>query len=189
MSDRGNVWQTLAATLVSVGGAVLIYKATGRAELRWWTDPIFWIGAGAVAAGAVIFVWLLVPPWLTNRHTRRARREQALREGLANQRQWIDEILRELGEISSQLKGELRWGKRGAFFPNTAWTKNQHLIKGDIRTVVESVYYRAHLLDQETLSATHAELDERETHERQQVKQAVDAAAEAVGDLRNEVQP
>jgi hypothetical protein len=168
---------------------VLIYTATWRAELSWWTDPIFWIGAVAVAAGALIFLWLLVPPWLKDRQVRQARSEQALREGRANQRQGLDEIVRELGAISSQLKGELRWGKRGNLFPNNAWTKNQHLVTGKTQTLVESAYERAHLLDQETLSTTQAELDEKETQERQQAKQAVDAAAEAVRDLRDEVQP
>jgi hypothetical protein len=140
-------------------------------------------------AGSLIFLWLLVPPWLTDRQIRQTRSEQALSEGRANQRQGLDEIARELGQISSQLKGELRWGKRGSLFPNTAWTKNQHLVTGQIRALVDSAYERAHVLDQETLSAPQAELDEKETQERQQAKQAVDAAAEAVRDLRDGVQP
>jgi hypothetical protein len=188
MSDRRSVWATLAGTLVTLGGAVVIYKATERRELCWWTDPIFWIGAAALAAGAVIFVVLLVPPWLTDRHVRQARSEQLLLEGRANQRDGLDEIVRELGQISSQLKGELRWGKRGSLFPNAAWTKNQHLVSGETHTLVDSAYGQAHLLDQETLSATQAELDANETHTRQQAKEAVDRAAEAVRDIRDEIQ-
>lgn len=185
-ADHRSVWTTLAATLVTVGVAVLI--AVG-VDLIWWTDPIFWIGAVALTAGAFIFLWLLVPPWLTNRRLRRLRKEEARREGRANQREGLDEILRELGQISSQLKGELRWGKRDGLFPNTAWAKNQHLVTGDARALVEDAYEQAHLLDQATISAAQLELDERETQERQHAKPVVDAAAEAVRDLHDEVQP
>ena len=44
------------------------------------------------------------------------------------------------------------------------------------------------MLDEETLSAAQAELDEEETQERQEVKRAVDAAAEAVRELRDELE-
>jgi hypothetical protein len=188
MSDRRNISATLAGTLALLGGSVLIYKAAERGELCWWTDPIFWIGAVAVAAGALIFAWLLVPPWFTDRQARQERSEQLLLEGRANQRDGLDEIVRELGQISGQLKGELRWGKRGSLFPNTAWAKNRHLVTGETHTLVDSAYEQAHLLDQETLSAAQAELDANETHTRQQAKEAVDRASEAVRDLRDEVQ-
>jgi hypothetical protein len=141
-----------------------------------------------VVAGAIIFLLLLVPSWLTDRQVRQARSEQLLLEGRANQRDGLDEIVRELGQISSQLKGELRWGKRGSLFPNTAWAKNQHLVTGETHTLVDSAYEQAHLLDQETLSATQADLDKNETYARQQVKETVDRAADQVRDLRDEIQ-
>ncbi len=186
MPDGRSVWIALAATLVSGGVAVLVGL---RYDDVWWTDPIRWIGAGALMAGWFIFLWLLVSPWLTDRRIQRARREQALHEGRANQRQGLGEILRELGQVSSQLKGELRWRKRGGLFPNTAWAKNQHLVTDGVRVLVEDAYERAHLLDQATLSAAQPELDKSETQERQHAKQVVDAAAEAVRDVHDEVRP
>jgi hypothetical protein len=100
----------------------------------------------------------------------------------------LDEIVRELGLLSSQLKGELRWGKRGGLFPTNAWAKNRHLVTGRTRTLIDSAYEHAHLLDQQTLSATQVELDENETRARQQAKQEVDSAAKAVRVLRDEVE-
>jgi hypothetical protein len=181
--ERRSVLQSVAGVLCTLGGALLISRATG------WTDPFLWIGVAALTLGALIFMWLLVPPWLTDRQTRRARSEQLALEGRANQRTGLDEIMIELGQISSQLKGELRWGQRGPLSPNTAWTKNRHLVTGEARTLVESAYKQAHVLDEEALSAAQAELDEKEAQQRQEAKQTVDAAAEAIRDLRDEVQP
>jgi hypothetical protein len=142
----------------------------------------------AITLGALIFVWLLVPSWLTDRQLRQARSEQALLESRANQRQGLDEIANELGQISSQLKAELRWGKRDGLFPNTAWTKNQHLVTGDVRASVDSAYEQAYALDQETLAVSQEDLDTAEMQQRQQVKDAVDYAAQLIGTLRDEVQ-
>jgi len=188
MPDRQPVLQSLAAALLSIGSAVLIFKATARGDLCWWTDPIFWIGAAGLTAGAGIFVWLLVPSWLTDRKIRRARNEELLQQGRANQFAGLDEIVRELGGISGQLKAELRWGKRsGGLFPNSAWTKNQHLVTGETKALVESAYEQAHLLDLETLSAVQEDMTGEETTDRQHAKQLVDAAAEAVQELRDEI--
>ncbi len=109
-------------------------------------------------AGAAIFLFLLLPSWLTDRRVRRARKEEAAREGRANQRAGMDEILTELGQISGQLKGELRWGKRGAPLPNTAWTKNRHLVTGEAQVLVENAYEQAHRLDENTIAAGQPEL-------------------------------
>jgi hypothetical protein len=121
-----------------------------------------------MTVGALMFVWLLGPAWLTDRQAWQTRDDQLLHEGRANQRQGLDEIVLELGQISSQLKKELRWGQRGPLFPNSAWAKNEGFVKGNVHTLVESVYERAHVLDEETLSAAQAELDEEETQERQE---------------------
>lgn len=187
MPDRKIVLLALATVLIPVGVPVLTYAATGRPD--WWTDPIFWVGALALAGGVLIFVWLLVPSWLRDRRAFRERQEQALREGRANQRQGLDEIARELGAISSQLKAELRWGERKDLFPNTAWTKNQHLVTGEARPLVDEAYEQAHLLDKRTLAATKPELDEEETKERESAKKIVDAASDAVRGLRDGIQP
>ena len=61
-----------------LGVALLIYQATVRDQPSWWADPIFWVGVIVTAAGALIFVWLVVPPRLTDRQARRARSEQLL---------------------------------------------------------------------------------------------------------------
>jgi hypothetical protein len=114
-SDRKSVLLALAGALITSGVAVLV--SSGRTVLGWFL----------VVGGAVVFGWLLVPPYVVDRRARVARREAGIQEGRANQRQGLDEIARELGQLSSQLKGELRWGKRGALFPNGAWVKNQHL--------------------------------------------------------------
>jgi type VI protein secretion system component VasK len=127
MPERRGALQTLAGVLASLGGGVLINKASG------WSDPLLWIGAVGLATGLLILLWLLVSPWKREREDRQARDERALLEGRANQHQGLDEIANELGQISSQLKGELRWGKRGNLFPNTAWAKNEHLVTGEIR--------------------------------------------------------
>jgi hypothetical protein len=187
MSERRSVVAALAGTLVLGGVTVLIYGATERGDLSWWTDPVFWIGVVALVAGALMYAWLLIPPWLREHQAWQARTEQQLLEGRANQRQGLEEILSELGQISSQLKAELRWGKRGPLFPNTAWTKNEHLLASETRTLVDSAYQQAHLLDKATLSALHEELDKGETEERQRVKQLVDGAAQAVSRMRDEV--
>lgn len=96
---------------------MLLFKAAQRGDLCWWADPIFWIGVLAIASGAAIFFWLLVPPWVVDRSARRSRREAAIREGHANQLRGLEEIINELGQISGQLKQELRWGQRGPSFP------------------------------------------------------------------------
>jgi hypothetical protein len=167
---------------------VLLFKAAQRGDLGWWSDPIFWIGAVAMASGAAVFLWLLVPPYLVDRRARHARREAAIQEGRANQRQGLDEIANELGQTSSQLKGELRWGKRGPLFPNTAWTKNQHLVMGDVRAAVDSAYGQAHELDEETRAASREELSAEETQKRQRAKEAVDEAAGLIAALRDEIE-
>jgi hypothetical protein len=160
MPERRGALQTLAGVLASLGGGVLINKASG------WSDPLFWIGAFGLTAGLLILLWLLVSPWIADRQARQARNEQALLEGRANERQGLEEILAELGQISSQLKSELRWGKRGALFPNTTWAKNQHLVAPGIRLFVDSAYAAAHALDEQTIAASSEDLSEAETHER-----------------------
>jgi hypothetical protein len=77
VSERRGVLQTLAATLVSLGGGVLIWRATG------WSDPVLWIGIIALTTGASIFLWLLVPSWLTDRRARQERTAALLLEGRA----------------------------------------------------------------------------------------------------------
>jgi hypothetical protein len=150
---------------------VLLFKAAQRGDLCWWADPIFWIGVLAIASGAAIFFWLLVPPWVVDRSARRSRREAAIREGHANQLRGLEEIINELGQISGQLKQELRWGQRGPLFPNTAWTKNQHLVTvSDVRAAVDSAYAQAHELDLETRTASQSELDPGEVQKRQRAK-------------------
>jgi hypothetical protein len=178
MAARRGAWATLGGTLLG-GGLLLMVTATER-DTFLWIDPVFWLGIAALIAGAVTFLWLLLPPWLTDRRAR---------QGRANQRQGLDEILRELGGISKQLKAELRWGQRGTLFPNSAWTKNQHLVTGDVHTLVASAYAQAYWLDLETVSAKQEDLDNAETEERTKAKHAVDAAAEAVRGLLDEVEP
>lgn len=140
-----------------------------------------------MVAGAIIFLWLLVPPWFLDRRARYARAEEHARQGRANQRVGLDEILTELGQISSQLKHELRRGERGNLFPNTAWTKNQHLVTGETRSLVGATYDQLHILDQVALSSASGEMDSDETEKRQQMKQAVDVAAEEVRRLRDDL--
>jgi hypothetical protein len=187
MPEPRSVMPTLAGSLTSAGVALLIFKAASRRELSWWTDPILWIGATALTAGAFLFAWLIVVPWLRTRQARRERIEQTHREGRANQRQGLDEIATELGQISSQLKAELRWGKRGALFPNSAWVKNQHLVTGDIRASIDDAYEQAYRLGEETLAASREDLDSEEMERRQQAKATVDAAAYAIGNVRDAI--
>lgn len=187
--DQSHAWGNLATTLGGLGSVVLIFKATERADVCWWTDPIFWIGLAGLVACAAIFLGLLLPPRLKDRKVRRALKEQAALQGRANQRDGLDEILQELGQISSQLKSELRWGKRGDGFPNTAWTKNQHLVTGAARVLVGDAYEQAHQLDEQTLAARQAELDRQETQERDSAKRLVDTAFEAVRELRDGIEP
>jgi hypothetical protein len=189
MERNRPVLATLAGSLGAIGSSVLIYKALGRADVAWWTDPIFWIGTGGLVMSAFIFLVLLLPPWLADRRARRARKAELLRQGRANKFDGLDEILRELGQISNQLKNELRWGQRGDLFPNTAWTKNQQLITGEAKTLVNDAYEQLHWLDQQTIAATQPGLDKQETQERQRTKGAVDAASAVVRKLRDEVQP
>jgi hypothetical protein len=139
--------------------------------------------------GAGLFFWLLAPPYLTDRRVRRERQREAEREGRGNQRQGLDEIARELGQISSQLKSELRWGKRGGLFPNTAWTKNQHLVTTPgIRLFVDSAYAAAYALSEQTIAASQEDLSEAETQERQDAKTTVDYAVQLIESLRGEVE-
>jgi hypothetical protein len=189
MERNRPVWATLAGTLAGIGSSMLIYKAAARSDVCWWTDPIFWTGVVGLTMSAFIFLWLLVPPWLRDTKARRVRKEELLREGRANQLQGLDELLRELGQISGQLKGELRWGKGGGLFPNTAWTKNQNLVTGEARALVDDAYEQAHRLDQRTLAATNPEFGEQETRERAEAKKIVDAASEAIRELRDAIQP
>jgi len=67
--------------------------------------------------------------------------------------------------------------------------ENQHLVTGASRTLVEAAYARAHLLDKETISVAQPELTRDETRERHSAKKEVDAAAQAISELRDEVQP
>ena len=183
MAENRGVWTAIGGSLVALGGGALLTTASGR------DDPIFWIGIGLVVAGVAVWVWLLLGPWLADRQARSARAEQALLEGRANQRAALDEILTELGEMSNQLKRELRSGQRYGMLPYAMWSKNAHVVTGDAGGLVEDAYKRAHLLDQETESATQPQLNEKETRHRQGAKQVVDAAAEAVRQLRGEVAP
>ena len=54
---------------------------------------------------------------------------------------------------------------------------------------MEAAYARAHLLDKETISVAQPELTRDETRERHSAKKVVDAAAQAISELRDEVQP
>jgi hypothetical protein len=189
METNRPVWATLAACVAGLGVTVLIYKAAERSEVCWWTDPIFWIGVAGITMGASIFALLLLPPHVKSRRARRARREQALEEGRANQAQGLHEIRYELQAVSRQLKRELRWGERGDLFPNTAWTKNHHLVVGDAHTVLNSVYEQVHLRDQGRLAATQTQLTEDETQARREAKEAVDSAIQLVHALRKEFAP
>jgi hypothetical protein len=131
VSDQKSALLALAGALVSSGVAVLV--STDRTVLGWFL----------VVGGAVVFGWLFAPPYVLDRRARVARREAEIQQGRANQRQGLDEIANELGQISSQLKQELRWGKRTwGLFPNTAWAKNQHLVtqEGGVRAAVDSAY-------------------------------------------------
>ncbi len=183
MADNRGVWTAIGGSLVALGGGALLTTASGR------DDPIFWIGIGLVVVGVAVLVRLLLGPSLADRQARTVRAEQALVEGRANQRAALDEISTELGEMSNQLKRELRSGQRYGMLPYAAWSKNAHVVTGDARGLVEDAYKRAHLLDQATESATQPQLDETETEERREAKQVVDAAAEAVRDLRDRFQP
>jgi hypothetical protein len=178
MHDRQPVWLALAGALVAIGSVLLAF---GR--------PSLWVGVALLVGAAVIFFWLLVPPWLVDKRARRAREEELQLEGRANQRQGLDEIANELGQISSQLKGELRWNKRGALFPNGAWVKNQHLEteEGGIRAAVDDAYAQAHALDQDTLDAFHEWLTPPEVEKRQQAKESVDAASQLITRLRDRI--
>ena len=189
MQTKRSDWIAAAGVMVAVGGVILGFRATERSEITYWCDPVFWVGAGAIGAGLLIVLGSLLPPLLKDRRARRARQDDLARQGRANQFQGLDEIMRELEQISGQLKAELRWGKRGGLFPNNAWTKNQHLVMGDLRQTVQSAYDQVHVLDLQTISAQQAELAQEETQERQQVKQTVDAVADAVRDLRDKVEP
>jgi hypothetical protein len=104
------VWTTLAGCLATLGGSVLIFKATWRSEVYWWTDPIFWIGVAGLTTGALVFLLLLAPPHLRNRQARRAVKEERERQVRANMRDGLTEILTELGQVSSQLKAERAGG-------------------------------------------------------------------------------
>jgi len=185
MPDRRSVLLSLAATLVGLGSAVLIYQRSAREDISLWVDPFFWVGAVGLAAGATLYVWLLIPPWLSDWRTRRAREELLEQEGHANQRQGLGEISSELDAIFQQLQAELRLGKRGAVFPSNAWTKNRHLLSGEIQAYVEYAHERTRLLDKGTLAATRQELTEAEAAERRDVKRIVDDAARAVRSARN----
>jgi hypothetical protein len=179
MHDRQPVWLGLAGALVGVGGVLLAFDRV----------PL-WVGLALWVAAAVIFCWLLIPPWWTDKRARRARAEELELEGRANQRQGLDEIATELGQISSQLKQELRWGKRTwGLFPNTAWAKNRHLVteEGGRRAAVESAYAQAYQLSVVQRIATEEELSPEETEKRQRAKESVDAAAALIAELRAEV--
>jgi hypothetical protein len=189
MEQNRPVWTTLAGCLCTLGSTVLIFKATWRSEVEWWTDPVFWLGVGVLAAGLSIFVLLLLPPHLRSRRARRELQKEHEREGRANMWNGLSEIMAELGETSSLLKAELRWGKRGPLFPNTAWAKNQHLVTGDAHALVADAYQHTHQLDLATLSAAQPELDGQETEARQTAKEIVDAAFDSVRELRDRFEP
>jgi hypothetical protein len=180
----------VAAALFAAGVGVLLFKAAQRSDVAWWADPFFWIGCAGLALGAGLFLWLLVPPWLTDKRARRVRADEQELEGRANQLQGLDEIATELGQISSQLKQELRWGKRTwGLFPNTAWAKNRHLVteEGGRRAAVESAYAQAYQLSVVTQIATEEELSPEETDKRQRAKESVDAAARLINTMRDEI--
>jgi hypothetical protein len=188
--DRRTDLRAIAAALFAAGVGVLLFKFAQRGDVSWWTDPAFWIGCVGLALGAGLFLWLLVPPWVTDKRARRARAEEVQLEGRANQRQGLDEIANELGQISSQLKGELRRGQRNwNLLPNTAWAKNRHLVteEGGRRAAVESAYQQAYALSVETRIATEEELGAKETEKRQRAKESVDAAAELIDELRDAI--
>lgn len=169
---------------------MLLFKAANRGDVGWWTDPVFWVGVCGLAAGASLLVWPIVSSYTRERRSRRDRDEELELQGRANQRQGLDELANELGQISSQLKGELRWGKRNwNLLPNTAWAKNQHLVTEEgVPTVLESAYAQAYELSQETQAATEEELGSEEMEKRQGAKESVDAAAGLIDELRDEIQ-
>ena len=175
-----------------------LFAADATSERCLWREEWWWfIPLAGVAAALCVFAFLSLVstyfyelpsvPTAAERKARKAAAETAALEGRANRRAGLEEILGELGQVSAQLKSELRWGERRGLFPNTAWAKNRHLVTGEARTLVENAYEQAHLLDQANLSDKPPELGKNETRERQEAKQLVDAAVEAVRQLRDEV--
>ena len=195
--DSGTARWGATAAGSALLAALLVADAASPVDLwreQWfWFVPLFLVGL-ALSLYALLslissYVYELPRvPTVAERRSKKRTAEEHERQGRANQRAGLDEILTELGQISSQLKAELRWGKRGPLFPNTAWTKNQHLVTGDVRASVESAYAQVHALDQETLAASQEELDVGETQKRQRAKEAVDEAAGLIASLRDEVE-
>jgi hypothetical protein len=194
--DSGTArWGATGAGLALLSG-LLVAEAASPASLwreQWfWFVPLFVLGLALSLFAALSFVSRYVyelprVPTVAERRATKLTAEEHARQGRANQRAGLDEILVELGQISSQLKGELRWGKRGMLFPNNAWTKNQHLVTGETRTLLEGVYEHTHQLDLLAQAATTDEMGAEETAQRQRAKQAVDSAADVVRALRDAV--
>jgi len=163
-------------------------------EQWFWFVPLFVLGLALSLFAALSFVSRYVyelprVPTVAERRATKLTAEEHERQGRANQRAGLEEILVELNQTSSQLKHELRHGERGMLFPRHAWTKNQHLVTGETRALLEDLYEQTHRLDLLARHATTAVMDAEETAQRQRVKQAVDAAHEEVRRLRDEVEP
>src|SRR5215208_2671274 len=118
-------WGAIAAgpaLLATLLVADTLSSASLWREQWFWFVPLFALGLALSLFALLSFVSGYVyelprVPTAAERRAKKVTAEEQARQGRANQRAGLEEILTELGQTSSQLKHELRHGERGMLFP------------------------------------------------------------------------